>query len=209
MSANLNVHEAEKRAQRYWNVDGLPELMMGLVWIVWGAAWLLGQGLPRGSVSNIYWTLTPLLLVVTGLAAVWATKKLKSRITFPRTGYVEWKPPSRPRQLGGAGSAALIACVVVVLLTKSRTEGWEHLAAPLVGAVIAVGLAIAAVVQRAPYLMIIAGASVVFGFALGSTVQGWDSLNWMLVALGATTSIVGGVRLWRFVRTHPTADTTA
>ena len=209
MAANLNVLDAEKRAQRYWNVDGLPELMMGLLWIVWGAAWLVGQGLPRGSVSNIYWTLTPLVLVLTGLAAVWATKKLKSRITFPRTGYVEWKPPSRSRQLGGAGSAALIASVVVVVLTRSRTEGWEHLAAPLVGAVIAVGLAIAAVTQRAPYLMIVAGASVVLGFALGSTVQGWNGLNWMFIALGATTSIVGGVRLWRFVRTHPTVDTAA
>ena len=209
MSANHNVLEAERRAQRYWNADGLPELMMGLLWIVWGAAWLVGQGLPRGSMSNFYWTFTPLLLVVTGLAAVWATKKLKSRITFPRTGYVEWKPPSGPRQLGGAGSAALIACVMVVVLTRSRTEGWEHLAAPLVGAVIAVGLAIAAFVQRAPYLMIVAGASIVLGFALGSTVQGWDGLNWMLVALGATTSIVGGVRLWRFVRTHPIVDTAA
>jgi hypothetical protein len=209
MSANLNVLEAERRAQRYWSVDGLPELMMGLLWIVWGAAWLVGQGLPRGSVSNIYWTLAPLLLVFTGLAAVWATKKLKARITFPRTGYVEWKPPSRLQQIGGGGSAALIAGVLVVLLTKSRTEGWEHLAAPMIGAVIAVGLAIAAVVQRAPHLLIVAGASVVFGFALGSTVQGSDGLNWMLVALGATTSIVGGVRLWRFVRTHPFADTPA
>jgi hypothetical protein len=208
MSANPNVLEAEKRAQKYWIVDGLPELMMGLVWIVWGAAWLIGQGLPRGAVANIYWTFTPLLLVVTGLAAVWATKRLKSRITFPRTGYVEWKPPSRPRQLGGAGSAALIACVVVVVLTRSRTGNWEHLAAPIVGAVIAVGVAIAAVAQRAPYLMIIAGASIVLGFVLGSTVQGWDGLNWLLVALGATTSLVGAVRLWRFVRTHPVADTT-
>src|SRR5688572_27328907 len=128
MSANLNVFEAEKRAQRYWTVDGLPELMMGLLWIIWGAAWLVGQGLPQGAVSKIYWTLAPLLLVVTSLAAVWATKKLKARITFPRTGYVEWKPPSRPRQIGGGASAALIACVLVVLLTMSRTDGWEHLA---------------------------------------------------------------------------------
>ena len=122
MTDTFDLEEVRSRSQRYWNVDGLPELMMGLVWMLWGGAWLFGQSLPRGVVWNVYWMFTPLLLVFSGVASVWATKKLKARITFPRAGYVEWNAPTRAQRLTAAAVAVVAASVVVALITRSRTE---------------------------------------------------------------------------------------
>jgi hypothetical protein len=203
MSQAINVRQVERRAQQYWNVDGLPEVVMGLLWIVWGVSWLVGEMLPRGPVWDIYRMFTPLLLVCSSVAAVWATKALKARITFPRAGYVDWKPPTRRHRLTAAAIAAIISVGVLAMVVSSRTGGVEQIAAPLIGIVMCVAFAIASVIQRAPYLLVLAAASLVLGLVLGTVIRGWDGLNWMLVALGATSFVLGAVRLWWFVRTHP------
>jgi hypothetical protein len=53
-----DLNDIARRPARYWNIDGLPELMLGLLWIAWGGAWLFGgprrttgAGRPTGSLS--------------------------------------------------------------------------------------------------------------------------------------------------------------
>lgn len=70
MAHPVDLRDAEQRAQRYWTIDGLPELLMGALWIVWGAAFLAGEALPRGPAWNVYWMLTPGVLALSGVAAV-------------------------------------------------------------------------------------------------------------------------------------------
>lgn len=205
MAEPLDLKSIERRPLKYWNADGLPELVMGLLWIVWGGAWLVGQSLPRGLAWNVYWSMAPVLLVFTGVAATWAIKKLKTRITFPRAGYVEWKEPTRGRRVIAAGAAFVAAGAMATLVAMTRrADGLESVAAPGVGVVLSLAFIVASVTQRAPHLLILAGTALGLGLALGTLRTGWDALNWLLVALGTSTMIVGALRLRMFLLKYPT-----
>jgi hypothetical protein len=203
MSRTIDVGEMERRAKKYWTVDGLPELVMGGLWMVWGAAWIVGESLPRGRVSDLYWTFAPLLLVGSGVAGVWATKRLKATITFPRGGYVGWKDPTRAQRLTAAAVATVAAVLLAAVAATGRARGFDTVAAPLVGVVLSLAFVIASVTQRAPHLLVLAAIALVLGFAMSSWTAGYDALNWMLVALGAATLAFGAARLWWFLRSHP------
>ena len=178
---------------------------MGLLWMVWGGTWLAGQALPRGKAWNVYWGFAPVLLVVSSLAATWAIKKLKTRITFPRAGYVEWKEPTRSRHLLTAGAAAIVAAAAtaVLVIMRRRADGLESMAAPGLGVLLSLGFLVASVTQRAPHLLALAGVALMLGVAFGALNAGWESMNWMFVALGAATMIVGAVRLRTFLLKNP------
>jgi hypothetical protein len=61
----------------------------------------------------------------------------------------------------------------------------------------------ASVRQRAPYLLALAGVALMLGLAFYSFRAGWDSMNWMLIAIGAATAVVGLLRLRVFLRHYP------
>lgn len=201
---DLNLDEIARRPQRYWDVDGLPELMMGLLWMLWGGAWLLGDTLPDDWRSNTYWAVAPAFLVVSSFATVWAIKRLKERFTFPRTGYVDWKEPSRSSRLGAA-AVAMVTAMVLAAVAANRDAGVEHVAAPLLGVILSLGFVVASLRQRAPHLLALAAVAIALGLAFGALRAGWESVNWLFVALGAASAAVGGLRLVLFLRKNPRA----
>lgn len=203
MAHPVDLRDAEQRAQRYWTIDGLPELLMGALWIVWGTAFLAGEALPRGPAWNVYWMFTPAVLTLSGVAAVWTIKQLKARITFPRTGYVVWKAPTRPQRLLTAAVAILTALLLVVIISTGRARGVDSVAAPALGVVLSLGFLVASVRQHAPYLLALAAVALTLAVVFGTVASGWDSVNWMFIALGAAAVVVGTVRLRIFLRKHP------
>ena len=203
MAATLDLEGGKHRSQRHWTIDGLPELMMGLLWVLWGGAWLFGHSLPRGPVFNMYWAFTPALLALSGVAAVWATKKLKAHITFPRTGYIEWHSPTRTQRLTAAAVAVGSASLLVVLISNSRTEQVEQLAAPAIAVILSLAFVVAAISQKAPHLLALAGVALILALVFGAVATGWNAVNWLLIGMGATTALLGVVRLGLFIRSHP------
>jgi hypothetical protein len=200
-----NLDDIARRPQKYWDVDGLPELMMGLLWMLWGGAWLLGEALPHDWRANAFWTAVPALLALSGVAAIWATKRLKQRLTFPRTGYVDWKEPSRSARLMAA-AVALATAMVLAAVATNRDTRVEHAAAPLLGAILSLAFVVASLRQRAPHYLALAGVALALGLAFGALRAGWESVNWMFVALGAASAALGGLRLVLFLRKHPLAS---
>jgi hypothetical protein len=83
-----------RRAAAYWFIDGLPEIVAGVGFVAFGggAVWF-GQAHPHSwSVRAVF-----LALALISLLVVFAFDRpinlfLKSRVTFPRTGYV--RPPA-------------------------------------------------------------------------------------------------------------------
>lgn len=200
--ADLDLAEVARRPQRYWDIDGLPELMMGLLWMLWGGAWLYGRTLPRDWRYNAYWTLTPALLALSGFAAVFVTKWLKARVTFPRTGYVEWREPSRRMRLTTAAVALVTASLLVIVISAGGART-ERLVAPILAVILSLAFVVASLRQRAPLYLALAGVAIALGIAFGASQGGWESANWMLVVLGAACAAIGGVRLAVFFRKHP------
>jgi ABC-type multidrug transport system fused ATPase/permease subunit len=203
MSESIDLREIERRPTRYWNVDGLPELMMGLLWILWGGSWFFGQSLPRGAAWNVYWMFTPALLVLSGLASIWATKRLKTRITFPRTGYVDWKEPTHGQRLIAAAVAMVTAALLTALLMRARARGIEHVVSPAMGVLLSLAFVVASLTQRAPHLLALAGVALVLGLAFGGLNAGWQATNWMLIGMGTAMCLSGAVRLRLFLKRSP------
>ena len=51
---HLNLREIENRPHRYWNVDGLPEIVMGALWVLWGLAFLSPDLFLKGGWTNVH-----------------------------------------------------------------------------------------------------------------------------------------------------------
>jgi hypothetical protein len=86
MSETNAILEARRRARDYWDIDGLPALLEGTTTVLLGVLWLpTDNHLP-------WWWDTCLTLGLVALLFLSDSKKtlewLKSRITYPRTGYV-------------------------------------------------------------------------------------------------------------------------
>lgn len=80
------ILEARRRARDYWDIDGLPALLAGAATVSYGVLWLpTDNHLPRWwGVALVLGLFALLLLSESKRALEW----LKSRITYPRTGYV-------------------------------------------------------------------------------------------------------------------------
>lgn len=104
------------RPQRYWYVDGLAEMAGGAVIFLLGAlyaiAGLLPQGLARGFLLGIG---QPMII----LGAAWLTRSmvrsLKERLTYPRTGYVQYQQPTGSKRWARILLVAFVACTISVL----------------------------------------------------------------------------------------------
>jgi len=79
-----------QRAAAYWFIDGLPDIVLGLTLLVFGGGALLWQ------IAAPHHPILDLLIVAAGLTLHFFIDRrvlgfLKSRTTYPRTGYVQ--PP--------------------------------------------------------------------------------------------------------------------
>jgi hypothetical protein len=200
-----DLDDLARRPARYWTIDGLPELVLGALWVIWGGAWLLGQQLPHDWRGRTYWLVVPAVLALGTLAANAITRALKRRVSFPRAGYVEWRGPDRTTRYR-AGAAIVAAAVLLAIVTLSGGAGDVPRRMPAVLSVIlALGFVAISIRQRTPHHLALAGAAAALAVAVTVIATGADAINWLFLGLGTACLLVGGVRLGLFLRTHPPA----
>jgi len=198
-----NLPEIARRPARYWSADGIPETVMGALWVLWGASFLLGYVLPRGSARNSYWMIAPLLLAASGVFAQWFTKRLKEKYTFPRGGYVTLKSPAPIARYLVATLALVTAGILAFIVLTLAKGGLETHVAPIFGVLLSLAFLVAALRQRAPYYGALAAVVLALGFGIGALVTGWAGLSWLFVATGLATAAMGLLRLRDFLRRNP------
>jgi hypothetical protein len=192
----INLDEVARRPRQYWNVDGAPDLIMGLVFMAWGGIAVLGREVGSSLFSAVSWV----LLMLTAFAAMPLVKRLKARVSFPRTGYVEWNPPSRGQRFA-TGIIAAVAGVALALMI-GRGVATDHIVLGFC-LVLSVGCVVGSVIQRAPHMLVLAVVALLLGVAFDAWKADWRSLSWVLVAFGMAQALLGAVRLAQFVRSHP------
>lgn len=120
-----DLDDLARRPARYWHIDGLPELILGSLWAIVGGASLLGQRVPHDWRWTAYWLVVPLALAVSPLVTIWATRRLKERLTLPRAGYaVFMKPAHLLNRLVGAAVVAAASLLALLVLTN-RVQSLE------------------------------------------------------------------------------------
>ena len=154
------VRNLVDRPLLYYNVDGLGELNLGVMFLGFALLLWLEAHLPASSVwHQIAW------LVFFGLLLVmhYGTKAIKTHITYPRTGFVEYRRADRWRT--SAVAAVLGALIPLGLLAADRRHWDITTAASLTGLAFAAVYAyrIARVVR---WKWVVAGA-----IALGSGIM--------------------------------------
>ena len=110
-----------RRAQTYWYTDGLAEIGFAVISLVlsfyiYGYATLA----PDSILYRILDVGFLLILLGTGLLIRKLISSLKSRLTYPRTGYVSYRPPKTSHSLGSMLLAILISAVLVFLLSSGK-----------------------------------------------------------------------------------------
>src|SRR5512138_5195 len=87
-----SLAEIEGRVRRYWFSDGIGELMGGALFLLLGLYFSAQQYFGDQSPIGIILQSSFVILVIGGVfVGRWMINQLKSRLTYPRTGYVEYR----------------------------------------------------------------------------------------------------------------------
>jgi hypothetical protein len=201
-----NLSEVEQRVRRYWYTDGIGELIGGGMFILLGIYFAMqefvGQDSMLGGIPQV-----SLILVMIGGSLV--SRKLinmmKTRLTYPRTGYVEYRVnenDTRWRRIWVAGLAFVISGLTMVFVRLFQS--FDSIVA-VTG--VAVGLILMIVRAKSSGLTrfySLGAASVVLGLILSiSGLPNGYSLGSFYGLMGLCFIISGGWTLRRYLRENP------
>ena len=205
-----NIDTIIRRTQRYWYIDGLAEITVGLFFVVLSGYFLVQAWIKSIPVNRV---LANLGLLAAVLLVVWffsyALQAVKTRLTYPRTGYVAYPRMQKGLRWQRYGITAwLIAvCISLVALTlhSHTTPAWEPFLIGVVGGLTLLALSYRFRLMRFAFL---ACALVLIGAAVSLFYPG----ETLAIALSSTADgicfiISGGVTLVRYLRnTQATAQ---
>lgn len=199
--ASETIEDAIRRPRRYWNADGIPEIAIGVFWLLWAAIVLVPVAIPtlarwKNLISILGILLAPWLLE-------FVVRKWKERITYPRTGYIKLA------SLSGSVRAAviLIAAVLggaVMLLVRFGGHVIGDWMGVAVGVVISLTLLQLAWRMRSIRLALLCW--VVTGVGIAATifqVARETSTIMVFFAAGVVCALDGALRLRSYVESHP------
>jgi len=202
MDRQDSLVDAHLRVARYWNVDGLADIAVGM----WVIAVALGEyaiaQTPRGSTGR----LIAVLAFAFGLpTALFFSNRLvvaiRRRFTYRRTGFVTYR---RDRRVWAVGAAVAVVVALALLMLVATGANWAVYLFALQGLVPGgaliytgrlIGLARFQVVGA-----IYASAGVAVAVVNPDLVRG---LIVFWTAMGAVHLLAGVITLWQYVRLHP------
>jgi hypothetical protein len=185
-----DLREIERRPLKHWNVDGLPELLMGVGWLVVGGVFALGPS--RG---GLFW----LPVVVVLVSAKWWLRKLKERVTYPRAGYVQ--PRTGPRKAARVAIAAsLVAAMIMVF--KPSPLAQDQQGSLIVGLVLTSAFVFLANRQGTAHLLWYAAAPPVAYLCYYAARGEILPASWVFFIVGGVCVVGGTIRFARFLKNN-------
>ena len=125
---------AQRLLERAHNRDGLPEIVIGVIFLTVACLlWLPIEFPRRGWIGSL-----GLGFVVFPMAAgaPWLITTLRRRYLIEKAGYVEFKPASRRRR-----RLAVVSCFAIVAGVAMAHDFWEHGMLPASWSVAGIGIA--------------------------------------------------------------------
>ncbi len=96
---NKTINRAAKRTQQYWYVDGIVELVLGVLLLLLALYFGVIAILPEDSkLGSLLLAAMLLVLAVIGVVKQAFIGRLKERLTYPRTGYVAYPRQDKKRR---------------------------------------------------------------------------------------------------------------
>ena len=195
-----------QRTFRYWYDDGLVELVGAALFALLALYFHIQSLALQGPVAGFSALILPILVV----AGMWSAKRIvraaKERFTYPRTGFVSYRQPSRVRRGWAAALAALLGALIPAWVLRSGVP--FNLLLLVQGWIFAVGFAVPGWrfgLRRFLWLAALAGLAGTFVSRTGWGMNQADAAFFGALALGLLAS--GGLTLWGYLRhTQPPAE---
>jgi hypothetical protein len=201
-----NFSEVERRVKRYWYTDGLGELIGGgmflLLGLYFGLQQYLGDGSSMGAILQ-----SGLILFL--IAAIFFGRRLinalKTRLTYPRTGYVEYQIVAKNKFWQRVLTMAIAMAIgMFVIVVSHRVNAIDSVVA-VTGALVAVILLIKQGWSSGmPRFYLLSAISLVLGISL--SVSGFPrgyNLTAFYGLMGIVFAISGGLTLRRYLKENP------
>lgn len=203
---NDDINHTVQRTRQYWFIDGLAELSVGGLFLLLGIYFSIQAILPPGSLTLIIFQLS-FVFILFGMifTSRYLLNKFKSRITFPRTGYVSYKKASKVQKLTSASLAIVIATIPIILyFTTPLSLNWIPIfTGLLVGAI----WLISAVRIGLLRLYLQALLSLIVGVLLSlANLDTYPCLAIYYGVMGIVLVTSGGIILAKYLRQHPAVE---
>ena len=132
--------QIEQRIKRYWYTDGIGELLGGVVFLVLAVYFIAQQyfeGTAMGGLLQAAFILIVLGLLFFGRKLLnW----LKARVTYPRTGYVEYRVSGKNAiRIRILSAFVAMAVAVTSIMIARRIQSIDSMVA-ITGVLVAVGV---------------------------------------------------------------------
>ena len=203
-----DVHQVEQRDRRYWYEDGIAELASGGFFVLLGIYFVLqgyiAQDLPVAVILQVSLGLVLILGIYVMRRVI---NSLKIRITYPRTGYVEYRVPAKStnlRRYRAAITAAVVAGAVVFLYKFVDGVDSVVLATGVMVGLILMVLPARATGMKRFYLLGALSLALGFILSLSGLPQAY-ALGLFYGALGIAAMISGGWALRQYLKENPVA----
>lgn len=201
-----NVLDVKRRVTRYWYSDGIGELIGGGMFILLGIYFALQEFLGQNSMLGGILQVSLILVMIGGMAVSrWLVNTLKTRLTYPRTGYVEYQVNEHNMKLRRVG--VILLAFMISSLTMVFVRLFENIDSIVAVTGVAVGLILMILRAKSSGLArfyILGAISIVLG--LGFSVSGLPngySLGLFYGLMGVSFLLSGGLTLRRYLEDNP------
>jgi len=201
-----DIKQVEQHVKRYWYADGITELTSGGMFALLGLYFGIQGYFGEASLVSVILQVSLVLLMVGGAFGIrWLVNTLKARLTYPRTGYVEYRVNERDakvRRYVVAGVAMIIAIASVLLIDYIRGLDSMVLITGLLVGVIFIALRGRSSGLKRFYAL--GGLAILLGITLAfSRLSQAYALSLFYGLLGITIMISGALVLRRYLLDNP------
>ncbi|HLO28505.1 MAG TPA: hypothetical protein VK249_05190 [Anaerolineales bacterium] len=201
-----DLSNIEQRLKRYWYTDGIGELIGGGMFVLLGLYFAAQEFLGQNSmISGILQASLALLMIGGMFIARRLINSLKARLTYPRTGYVEYQVNERGMRWRRVFAAILGFVIAALALVFVRLFHFFNSVVALTGLIVAVILVIIQAKSSGFMRFYVLGAvSLLLGFALSiSGLPEGYSLGLFYSLMGVCYLTSGGLTLQRYLKENP------
>ena len=201
-----NFSDVEQRVKRYWYVDGFGELVGGggmclILGIYFAAQQYFGDDSPMGSLLQMS---LALVLIGGGLLVRRLIGTAKARVTYPRTGYVEYSEPQNKRLMGVLAAIVGMVMAMTFVFIVRQFNSIDAMVA-VTGAVMGIILFVKQIwTAKMKRFYILSIASLLYGAALSvSGLPRGYNLGLFYVLMSISFMISGGLTLKKYLDENP------
>jgi hypothetical protein len=201
-----NLSDMERRVNRYWYTDGLGELIGGSMFIVLGLYFALQDFLGANSMlSGILQASLALLLIGGAFLSRRLINSMKTRLTYPRTGYVEYRV--NPKEAGSKRLLAFVLAFTVAALAVAFVGIFQSFDSMVAVTGVVVGMILVLLRAKASGLVrfyFLGALSAVLGLVISTSglSEGY-ALGLYYALMGICFLVSGGLTLAHYLHENP------